>query len=127
MIIINTPGGNHMAIRETIHGNAAVLKVSGKLMGGKETKEISEKVRSLLSDDIKNIIIDLGKVNWMNSTGLGTLIESRRLIAEKDGVLKLSAVTKKIKSLLIITQIISLFETYETAEKALESLHQPSG
>ena len=116
-----------MAIRETIHGNAAVLKVSGKLMGGKETKEISEKVRSLLSDDIKNIIIDLGKVNWMNSTGLGTLIESRRLIAEKDGVLKLSAVTKKIKSLLIITQIISLFETYETAEKALESLHQPSG
>ena len=116
-----------MAIRETIHGNAAVLKVSGKLMGGKETKEISEKVRNLLSDDIKNIIIDLGKVNWMNSTGLGTLIESRRLIAEKDGVLKLSAVTKKIKSLLIITQIISLFETYETAEKALESLHQPSG
>ena len=116
-----------MAIREKIHGDVAVSNVSGKLMGGKETKEITEKVKSLLSDDIKNIIIDLGKVNWMNSTGLGTLIGSRRLITEKDGVLKLSAVTEKIKSLLMITQIMNLFETYETAERALASFHQSSG
>jgi len=126
-IVITTLGDYHMAIREKIHGDVAVLNVSGKLMGGKETKEITEKVKSLLSDDIKNIIIDLGKVNWMNSTGLGTLIGSRRLITEKDGVLKLSAVTEKIKSLLMITQIMNLFETYETAERALASFHQSSG
>ena len=110
-----------MAIKEKIHGKVAVLAVSGKLMGGNETKEITEKVKSLLNDDIHNIVMDLGKVKWMNSTGLGALIESRRLITDKNGILKLSAVTEKIKSLLIITQILNLFETYETADRALAS------
>ncbi|MFC1492757.1 STAS domain-containing protein, partial [candidate division KSB1 bacterium] len=79
------------------------------------------KVKSLLDDGIKKIVMDLGKVKWMNSTGLGALIESRRLITDKDGLLKLAAVAEKIKSLLIITQILNLFETYETADRAVGS------
>ncbi|MFC1563385.1 STAS domain-containing protein [candidate division KSB1 bacterium] len=110
-----------MAIKEKIEGDIALLTISGKLMGGNETKEITEKVNSLLSDGIRKIVMDLGKVKWMNSTGLGALIESRRLITDKDGVLKLAAVADKIKSLLIITQILNLFETYETADRAVGS------
>lgn len=110
-----------MAIKEKMDGDVAVLAISGKLMGGSETKEISEKVTSLLNDGVTNIIMDLGKVKWMNSTGLGALIESRRLISEKEGILKLANVAEKIKSLLIITQILNLFETYETADRALAS------
>jgi len=113
-----------MAISEKIHGDVAVLRISGKLMGGEETQEVSEKVRGLLSDGIKNIILDLGKVKWMNSTGLGALLVSRKLIYEKDGVLKLAAVADKIKSLLMITQIISQFDTYETADRALASFRK---
>ncbi len=115
-----------MAISEKIHDDVAVLKVSGNLMGGKETHEITEKVKSLLNDEVKKIVLDLGKVKWMNSTGLGSLIESRRLITEKDGILKISNVTEKIKSLLIISQILNLFETYETAERALASFRSAS-
>ncbi len=110
-----------MAIKEKIEGDITLLTISGKLMGGNETKEITEKVKSLLDDGMKKIVMDLGKVKWMNSTGLGALIESRRLITEKDGVLKLAAVAEKIKSLLIITQILNLFETYETADRAVGS------
>lgn len=110
-----------MGIRESIHDKVAVLKISGKLMGGDETKEIPEKIRSLLSDGLTDIVMDLGKVKWMNSTGLGAIIESRRLITEKEGNLKLAAVTEKIKSLLMITQIIQLFDTYETVDRALAS------
>ena len=110
-----------MAIKEKIEGDIALLTISGKLMGGNETKEITERVNSLLSDGIKKIVMDLGKVKWMNSTGLGALIESRRIITEKEGILKLAAVAEKIKSLLIITQILNLFETYETADRALGS------
>jgi anti-sigma B factor antagonist len=110
-----------MAIKEKIEGDIALLTISGKLMGGNETKEITEKVKSLLDDGIRKIVMDLGKVKWMNSTGLGALIESRRLITEKEGVLKLAAVAEKIKSLLIITQILNLFETYETADRAVGS------
>ena len=112
-----------MAIKEKIHGNVAVLEVSGKLMGGNETRQITKKVESLLREGVKNIIIDLANVNWMSSTGLGSIIESRRLITDKNGVLKLSAVTEKVKSLLMITQITNLFETYETADLAVASFH----
>ncbi|KPK92644.1 anti-anti-sigma factor [bacterium SM23_31] len=116
-----------MAIKEKIHGNVAVLEISGKLMGGNETRQITKKVESLLRDGVKNIVIDLANVNWMSSTGLGSIIESRRLITDKNGVLKLSAVTEKVKSLLMITQITNLFETYETADQAVASFHQSSG
>ena len=114
-------GGTCMSISEKIHGKVAVLKISGKLMGGNETREIPDKIKSLLSDGVADIMMDLGKVKWMNSTGLGALIESRRLISEKEGNLKLSAVTEKIKSLLMITQIMNLFDTYESADRALAS------
>ncbi len=110
-----------MAVKEKIEGDIAVLTISGKLMGGSETKEITEKVQSLLNDGITKIVMDLGKVKWMNSTGLGALIESRRIINESDGVLKLAAVAEKIKSLLIITQILSLFDTFETSDRAVAS------
>ncbi len=110
-----------MAISEKIHEDVAVLKISGKLMGGDETKEITEKVRSLLTDGITKIVMDLGKVKWMNSTGLGALLESRKLITDKEGTLKLAAVAEKIKSLLMITQILSQFDTYETSDRALAS------
>lgn len=110
-----------MGISEKIHGDVALLAISGKLMGGNETKEITEKVKSLLGEDVKKIIMDLHKVKWMNSTGLGALLESRQLIIEANGVFKLAAVADKIKSLLMITQILSKFETYETADRALAS------
>lgn len=110
-----------MAIKERMEDDIAILVISGKLMGGSETKEISEKVESLLNDGISKIVMDLAKVKWMNSTGLGALIESRRIITEKEGVLKLASVAEKIKSLLIITQILNLFQTYETPERAIAS------
>lgn len=110
-----------MAIKERMEDDIAILSISGKLMGGNETKEVSEKVESLLSDGISKIVMDLAKVKWMNSTGLGALIESRRIITEKEGTLKLAAVAEKIKSLLIITQILNLFETYETPDRAIAS------
>lgn len=110
-----------MAISEKIQGDVAVLRISGKLMGGEETRQIPDKVKSLLGDGVNKIIVDLGKVKWMNSTGLGALLESRKLINDSDGVLKLAAVTEKIKSILMVTQILHQFETYETADRALAS------
>ena len=56
-----------MAVKEKIQGDVAVVQVSGKLMGGDETKEVHEKVKSLLADGLKKLVIDLSKVKWMNS------------------------------------------------------------
>ena len=108
-----------MAVKEKIVGNVAVLTISGKLMGGKETLEVHEHVKNLISDDIKKVVIDLSKVKWLNSQGIGILMASYASLIKTGGFLRLSGVTDKVQSLLMITQIITFFDTYETVDRAI--------
>ena len=62
-----------MTIKEEIRDNIAILYLKGNMMGGPESMEVHEKVKSLLGDDLAKIVIDLSKVKWMNSSGLGAL------------------------------------------------------
>ena len=57
-----------MKIKEKIESHVAILSLSGKLMGGPETTMVHDHVKSLLTDGIKNVVIDLGGVKWMNSS-----------------------------------------------------------
>jgi anti-sigma B factor antagonist len=86
-----------------------------------ETSSLHNKVKSLMVDGVKKIVIDLGKVKWMNSSGLGVLMSCWGSLRKEDGNLKLANVSEKIDSLLMITQLIQFFETYETVERALAS------
>lgn len=110
-----------MKIKEKIEGNVAILTVSGNMMGGPETASLHEKVKSLMSDGIKKMVIDLSKVKWMNSSGLGVLMSCWGSLRKEGGNLKLANVSEKIDSLLMITQLVQFFETYETVERALAS------
>jgi anti-sigma B factor antagonist len=115
-----------MKIKETIQGKVAILSPSGNLMGGPDTQELHDHVKSLISDGINNVVIDLGKVKWMNSSGLGALIAVMTSLKNAGGSLKLASVTNKVNSLLMITQMIQIFETYATAERAAASfLEEP--
>jgi anti-sigma B factor antagonist len=110
-----------MKIKEKITGNVAILSVAGNMMGGPETAALHEKVKSLLSDGIKNVIIDLSKVKWMNSSGLGVLMSCWGSLRKEGGNLRLANVSEKIDSLLMITQLVQFFETFETVERAMAS------
>ena len=65
-----------MAIKETIKNDIAVFQISGKLMGGNETREVHAKVKESINEGFRKIVIDLSKVKWLNSQGLGMLISS---------------------------------------------------
>lgn len=110
-----------MKIKEKIEGDVAILIVSGNMMGGPETASLHEKVKSLMSDGIKKMVIDLSKVKWMNSSGLGVLMSCWGSLRKEGGNLKLANVSEKIDSLLMITQLVQFFETYETVDRALAS------
>jgi len=69
----------------------------------------------------KIIPIDLSKVKWMNSSGLGALMAGLTTLRNAGGDLKLANVTKKIESLLLITKLITVFETYESVDRAVAS------
>lgn len=113
-----------MKIKEKIEGDVAVLSVSGNMMGGPETMALHEKVKSLVADGIKKVVIDLKDVKWMNSSGLGVLMACMTTMNNNAGKLKLSSVTEKVKSLLVITQLMRIFDTYENSERAVASFFE---
>ncbi len=110
-----------MKIKEKIENHVAILSLSGKLMGGPETTQVHDHVKSLITDGIKNVVIDLGGVKWMNSSGMGILMACMTTLNNAGGNLALSRVTEKVESLLIITQLIKVFNTFETNERAVAS------
>ncbi len=101
--------------------NAVVIELKGNVMGGDDTKEFNDLLHKYIDAGKKNIVVDLGAVKFMNSSGLGMLIGGLTTMKKAEGHLKLARVTDKIESLLIITKLITIFEFYETLDEALKS------
>lgn len=110
-----------MTIKEEIRDNVALLFLKGNMMGGPESMEVHEKIKSLISDNMLKVVIDLAKVKWMNSSGLGALMASMTSLNNSGGELKISSTTEKIKNLFMITKLLTIFDTYETADRAVAS------
>lgn len=111
-----------MKIKEKIENHVAILSLSGKMMGGPETTQLHDRIRSLINDKITKVVIDLGGVKWINSSGLGVLMATMTTLKNSGGELKLAKVTEKVESLLMITQLMRIFDTYETVDRALSSM-----
>jgi anti-sigma B factor antagonist len=101
--------------------NAVVIELKGNVLGGDDTKEFNELLHKLLDEGKKNIIVDLSEVMFMNSSGLGMLIGGLTTMKKGEGQLKLARTTDKIESLLVITKLSQIFESFETVEEAIKS------
>jgi anti-sigma B factor antagonist len=110
-----------MKIKTSERYGAVVIELKGNVMGGDDTKVFNEQLHKLLDEGKKNIVIDLADVKFMNSSGLGMLIGGLTTVKKADGQLKLARVTEKIESLLIITKLITIFESFDTVEEAVKS------
>lgn len=108
-----------MKIKEKIENHVAVLTLSGKMMGGPETTALHDHIRGLINDGLNKVVIDLGGVKWMNSSGMGVLMACTTTLKNADGQLVLARVSDKVNSLLMITQLIKVFDTFETVERAV--------
>ncbi len=110
-----------MKLKANVYENVLVLELKGKIMGGPDASLFREELKKHLDDGIRKVIIDLGKVDWMNSSGLGILIGGLTSVRNVSGEMKLARTTEKIKSLLMITKLVQVFETHETVEAAIAS------
>jgi len=110
-----------MNLKEKEINGIVVLELSGKVMGGPDANLLSEKLHELVDQQKTKVVADLNKVSWMNSSGLGILIGGLTTMRNNNGDLKLVNVTDRIKSLLIITKLITIFETFDSLEEALAS------
>jgi len=113
-----------MKIKEKIENHVAVLSLSGKMMGGPETTALHDHIRGLMNDGINKVVIDLGGVKWINSSGLGVLMAAMTTLKNADGQMKLANVTEKVESLLMITQLMRIFETYDSIDRAVSAMSE---
>ena len=100
-----------------------IISLAGKIMGGPEATEINDKFNQLLDEKKLKIVIDLDLVEWMNSSGLGILIQAATLLRNNQGRLILVNVSERIQNLLKITKLSGIFETSGSIEEAVSSLN----
>jgi anti-sigma B factor antagonist len=98
-----------------------ILDLNGKLTGGPDADTFREVFKSLIDQDKKNIIVNLEKVSWINSTGLGILISGYTSVRRGGGDLVIMHASDRIESILYVTKLNLLFKSYETEEAALAS------
>jgi anti-sigma B factor antagonist len=110
-----------MKLKSEKHGSVVVMELKGKIMGGPDSTLFRDELKSHLDEGVKKVVIDLGKVDWMNSSGLGILIGGLTTVKNAGGEMKLARVTDKIKSLLMITKLVQVFDSHETVESAIAS------
>jgi len=102
-------------------GDVVVISLSGQLMGGPDAEAVRQLVRENLDAGRKKLVIDIGDVSWVNSTGLGILIASHVTISNAGGALKLSRVSHRISQIFMVTKLHTVFETHPTVDEAVAS------
>jgi anti-sigma B factor antagonist len=111
-----------MQLAEQAKGDVAVVTVNGDItlnQGGDVV--LKDKINSLLQQGYKKLLLDLGGVSYVDSAGLGQLVQIHTTAARSGGRLKLVNVTKRLKDLLVVTKLVTIFDTYESEAEALAS------
>jgi len=102
-------------------GNISVVDVSGKITIGEGDVVMRERVQELLDGGHQNILLNLEKVSYMDSAGIGELVACYKRAKEKEGVVKLLNPSGKVYDLLQLTKLEEVFETYRDEKEALVS------
>jgi anti-sigma B factor antagonist len=106
--------------------NAVVLKLKGDVMGGPDGSKLHDKLREFKEGGQTNVVVDLSKVRFMNSSGLGMLIGGLATMRNAGGDLRLANPADRIQSLLVIAKLLTVFKHFESVDEAVDSFQADS-
>jgi len=110
-----------MQLSERRIGDVLVVDVSGKITLGEGDQVLKDKMRSLVQQGHTKVLLNLGDVSYVDSAGLGEIVQSYATVTKNGGALKLLNVTKRIQDLLSITKLLMVFETFDSEAEAVTS------
>ena len=102
-------------------GHVAVVDLSGKILIGEGDTMLREAVSKLLEGDQKHILLNLRKISYMDSSGIGEIVACYKAAKEQNVTVKLLNPSEKVDDLLQITRLHSVFEIYRDEKEALGS------
>jgi anti-sigma B factor antagonist len=101
--------------------NCVVIELSGQILGGPHADKFRDDLHDLIKKDRKNVIVDVGNVKFMNSSGLGILIGGLTTMRNAGGDLRIARADKKVESLLMVTHLTTIFRHFKTVDEAVQS------
>ena len=111
-----------MHIAERNVGDVVVVDVSGKVtLGDGGDVMLKDKMRSLVQQGHKKVLLNLGDVSYVDSAGLGEIVQAYATLTKSGGSLKLLNATKRIKDLLAITKLLTVFECHDSEADGIKS------
>jgi anti-sigma B factor antagonist len=110
-----------MQIDERVVDDVTILDLKGKMTLGEGDELLKDKINSLASQGHKKLILNLEAVPYIDSAGLGEIVRTYTSISRQGGKLKLLNVSKRIYDLLVITKLVTIFDSYEDEAEAVKS------
>ena len=98
-----------------------ILDCSGKITLGEGTMSVRNTVRDIVQGGTKKIVLNLADVNYIDSSGVGELVSTFTTVVNHGGKLKLLGLTKKIRELLAITKLLTVFDVFDDEKAVLAS------
>ena len=114
-----------LVISEREEGGVVILGLNGRLVMGEEVKLLREKIRSLLAGQKKMILLNMAEVAYVDSSGIGTLVEGVVLTTTEGGRLKLAGLQRMVYSALALHKLTPAFQIFSSEEEALNSFESP--
>jgi anti-sigma B factor antagonist len=111
-----------MKIDKREKGGVTILDVEGKITIGKGDVALRDAVQQALGDGAKKLLIELGRVSTIDSSGVGELVSAFTTVTNRGGKLKLVNLPPKVNDILQITQLITVFEVFDNEDEAIASI-----
>lgn len=103
--------------------NVLIISIEGEIMGGADEQIFRQLIFDSIQDDILNVVVDLEKATWMNSSGLGMLISGLTTLRSSGGDLCLVKASERIRRPIEITKLNTVFSFYNSIDEATKSFN----
>lgn len=110
-----------MTVSERKVGNVTVVDVTGKMVATDNPGRLKDKISSLMFQGEKQIVLNLGNVNYVDSSGLGEIVACHSSATRSGGEIKIANAGNKIKDLLVMTRLLTVFDAHDTEDGAVKS------
>lgn len=102
-------------------GDVSVVDVAGRITLGEGSSALRDLLRDMVSKGQKHILLNLGEVSYIDSSGIGELVSGFTTVTNSGGQLKLLGLNKRVKDLLQITKLYTVFDVHEDEAGAVRS------
>jgi len=102
-------------------GDVTILDLKGKILIGDDLKDLRREIDRLVERNRRKVLLNFAQVPMIDSSGLGEVVRTYTTITREGGQIKIVNLTHKVKDLMVVTKLVTVFEIYDDEEEAIKS------